>query len=422
MKAQGRAAGSEHDIVIAGGGMVGLSLALQLGATLPPATRICLVEAHALPDPGGATQAPYHPSFDARSTALSYSSRAVYEGVGFWPLLQQWLCPIETIHVSMRGRFGSTRMAAADYGWPALGYVVENAWLGRALLGAVRQQGRVELLSPDRVVAMRSRRNRVELQLDAGDARLTTSLLVVADGADSALRQQLGMTVAHKAYRQHALIANIATDQPHRGCAFERFTAAGPVAMLPLLPAPGGERRMALVWTLPAERAEQLRSCPEDEFLARLQRQFGYRLGRLQQAGQRFSYPLQLMQTREQVRQGVVVMGNAAHALHPVAGQGFNLALRDIAGLARVLAAALAAGESPGSLTVLARYQAAQAADQQRTIAFSDKLPALFMREDPVFGLARDLALAGLDILPPLKRQFVRFAAGVGDLAGEQLG
>lgn len=407
-----------RDIVIAGGGMVGVSLALQLGALLPPGTGICLVEGYRLPQPLEG-RPDYHPSFDARSTALSFSSRLIYEKIGVWDDLQEWLCPIERIHVSSRGHFGSTLLQASDYGWPALGYVVENAWLGNALVQALYRQGRVEVRSPARVTSASVSANGVALQLDAGEAeQLDAALLLVVDGAGSGLREQLGVAVTEKPYRQHALVANVVTARSHGGCAFERFTDQGPLALLPLLPAPGGEQRSALVWTLPPEEATRLQQGNPDQFLRTLQARFGYRLGRLVQVGERHSYPLSLLRCNEQVRQGLVVMGNAAHALHPVAGQGFNLALRDVAELAAVLADGVALGHCPGDLGLLQQYQQRQRSDQERTIEFSDRLPSLFMHGDPVLGLARDLALAGLDIVPPLKREFVRYAAGVAGMGG----
>lgn len=414
--------GKYRDIVIAGGGMVGVSLALQLAAALPPQTSICLVEGFPFPEPVPGGQPDYHPSFDARSTALSYSSRLVYEKMGVWQDLRQWLCPIENIHVSTRGRFGSTLLRADDYRWEALGYVVENAWLGNALIQSLYRQGRVELRNPARVVQAVPQGGGVRVRLEGEESLdVDAALLVVADGAASGLRRQLGVAVAEAPYQQHALIANVATGEPHRGCAFERFTDEGPVALLPLLPASGGENRSALVWTLPPERAAWLQACPDDEFLTALQDRFGYRLGRLWRVGERHGYPLSLVRSTEQVRQGIVVMGNAAHALHPVAGQGYNLALRDVAGLAEVLAEGIEQGATPGDLATLQRYQQRQRADQERTIEFSHHLPALFMHADPVLGVARDIGLAGLDVLAPLKREFVRYAAGVagmGELAG----
>ena len=405
------------DIVIAGGGMVGVSLALQLDALLPSDISIVLVEGFRLPDPETSDAAEYHPSFDARSTALSYSSRLIYERMQVWDALQSWLCPIESIHVSSRGRFGSAVMQAQEYDWPALGYVVENAWLGRSLLQALYRRDRVQVCSPAKVIAVEASEAGVRLGLDGPLSQLDAGLLLVADGSDSGLRQQLGVAVSEKSYGQHALVANVSFAEPHRGCAYERFTPDGPLALLPLLPADDANR-CALVWTLPPAEAQQLLACPQDEFLQALQARFGYRLGRLQQAGERYTYDLSLLQANEQVRQGVVVMGNAAHALHPVAGQGFNLALRDVAELGRVLCEGLAAGLPVGDLDMLQRYQQRQSADQYKTIQLSDRLPGLFMHQDPLLGLGRDLALAGLDILPGLKREFVRHAAGVAGPGG----
>tara|TARA_R110002110_G_scaffold205066_7_gene416931 strand:- start:54090 stop:55382 length:1293 start_codon:yes stop_codon:yes gene_type:complete len=406
------------DVVIAGGGMVGVSLALQLGAVLPQRTSILLVEGFQLPPPKQEGKLDYHPSFDARSTALSYSSRLIYQNIGVWDALQEWLCPIETIHVSNRGRFGSTVLNAAQHGWSALGYVVENAWMGSALLQALYRQGRVEVCSPARVLAAQPRGEGVRLQLEGTEtsgaaSEIDAQLLVVADGAGSGLREHLGVAVREKPYRQHALVANVATAEPHKGCAFERFTECGPLALLPLLAAAGAEHRSALVWTLPPDEAQHMASCDDTVFLQQLQLRFGYRLGRLLQVGERHSYPLSLVQSSEQVRQAVVVMGNAAHALHPVAGQGYNLALRDVAGLGAALSQAAEKRQSLGDLRVLQGYQRRQMADQERTIGFSDQVPSLFMHSDPLLGLARDLALSGLDLLPALKREFVGYAAGV---------
>lgn len=409
----------QRDIVIAGGGMVGISLALELAQSLPGDTRLTLVEGFPLPRDASGEGSGYHPSFDARATALSYGARLIYQRLGIWDSLAPGACPIETIHVSSRGRFGSTLLRAADYAWPALGYVVENGWLGQVLSRVLFAGSRVEVINPARVTAAHHTGRGLELSLEgAGPAGLSTRLLVVADGASSSLRQQLGVAVEEKPYRQHALVANVVTARPHRACAFERFTESGPVAMLPLLEAGRGSRS-ALVWSLPGERAEHLQQCPEEQFLAELQQVFGYRLGRLQAVGERHCYPLALVQSEEQVRQGLVVMGNAAHALHPVAGQGFNLALRDVAGLGRVLAGAAAAGEGYGELAVLDRYLREQSSDQFRTIGLSDALPRLFMQGDPVLGLARDLALSGLDVLAPLKREFVWITAGMGSALEE---
>jgi 2-octaprenyl-6-methoxyphenol hydroxylase len=390
--------------------MVGVSLALALSRQAP-ACRVKLVESFQLPALAPDYAETYTPSFDARSTALSYGSGLLYSGWKLWEGLARHAQPIDTIHVSEQGRFGSTLMQAGDYGWPALGYVVENAWLGNSLLHALRTTA-VETHSPVRLVAANPGAAGVSLILDDG-AELEADLLVVADGADSDLRQALGIGHRERLYKQQAIVANVGHRLDHRGRAFERFTQRGPLAMLPLTEGGGARNRSALVWTLPPDESESLMQADDAAFLARLQREFGYRLGRLEQVGERHCYPLSLVQAEEQVRSGVVVMGNAAHALHPVAGQGFNLALRDVARLASVIADATAAGESPGSLPVLTRYRDAQSADQAQTTAFSDHLPELFMQTDIALAALRDFGLFTLDIAPGLKREFVRRTAGI---------
>lgn len=405
--------------------MVGISLALQLRAVLPKELSISLVESFPFPDTQKDPTAQYHPSFDARSTALSYSSRVIYEQLGAWDLLQERCCAIEQIHVSTLGRFGSTLLEAREQNWDALGYVAENGWLGNALIKHLYAQDHIEVISPASVVSATPCAGGLQLSLQGGHGKQTkgensqsvieTKLLLVADGAESSLRDALGVSAHSKPYEQHALIANIATAQAHDGCAFERFTDEGPLAMLPLLPGPQGENRSALVWTLPPARVDDLLAASDEAFLSELQQRFGYRLGRLLQVGERSSYPLSLVQAGEQVRQHLVVMGNAAHALHPVAGQGFNLSLRDVVQLGNALAEGLAQGKPLGDLSVLEQYVALQSADQSKTIAFSDRIPELFMQADPLLGVGRDLALAGLDIFPPLKAEFIRQTAGMSN-------
>jgi 2-octaprenyl-6-methoxyphenol hydroxylase len=406
--------GTASRIVIAGGGMAGLSLALLLDRQLPPDVAISLVEGVALP-PAAQTTGTYHPSFDARSTALSYSTATIYRELGIWEQLQPGLAPIESIHVSRRGRFGSALLQAREQGWEALGWVVENPCLGRSLLAAVRERPRIELLCPARVTGATPAAGGVTVDC-AGEAPTTlhADLLVIADGADSTLRDGLGFFTRRKVYGQQALIANLAFPEPLRACAWERFTASGPLALLPLPPGDHAPHRAALVWTLPPQRAELLLGADEADFSAALVDAFGYRLGRPLRVGQRHAYPLVLTEAIEQQRRGMVVLGNAAHALHPVAGQGFNLALRDAASLATALAAA--PGGALGDPALLDEYQRLRARDQAQTILASDGLPGLFTIADPLLALARDLALSGLDLLPAARSFFVNQAAGMAAL------
>jgi 2-octaprenyl-6-methoxyphenol hydroxylase len=407
---------NDYDVLIAGGGMVGISAALSLHRQLGPECRILLVEGFPLPTADPDFQSGYSPSFDARSTALSYSSCLIFQELQLWDALVQRASVIEQIHVSEQGRFGSTLMRADDYGWPALGYVVENAWLGNVLVQALHRTN-IQTLSPARVLTASAEAEQVCVSLENSES-VSAQLLLVADGANSALRESLGVDVLQQDYAQHALIANIGHALAHRACAFERFTPQGPLAMLPMLANEADGERSALVWSLPQEQAQTLLHCTEEQFLEALQQRFGYRLGRLQRVGERHAYPLALTAAREQVRSGVVILGNAAHSLHPVAGQGFNLALRDVARLGAVLAEARRQGKPLGDLSVLQLYMQQQTGDQERTTQFSDRLPGLFMQRDPALALLRDVGLMALDLSPALKREFVRHTAGVAASAG----
>ena len=395
----------QYDLIIVGGGMVGISLALLLRAQACH-WKILLVEAQAYPE-GGAVG--YRPSFDARSTALSWSSRKIFDQIGLWAELEQRVSPISQVHVSDRGHVGLSRILAEEAGVEALGYVTENRWLGEVLLRALRKSA-VELRAPAQVDAVRIVRDGAQVTL-AGGEQLRGRLLVVADGAGSATAGQLGIHYSSQSYGQTAIIANIALSQPHQGIAYERFTDWGPMAMLPL---PDCEDcpRSALVWTLPQDKASSLMASNESEFLLTLQDRFGFRLGKLVSVGQRFSYPLSLTLATEQVRRHLVVLGNAAHSLHPVAGQGFNLSLRDAAGLAEVLGEARREEDFAG-LDALERFQANQAADQRNTTLFSDSLPRLFGLDTKVVQLARNSGLVAMDLLAPLRNRFARFGMGL---------
>lgn len=391
-------------ISIVGGGMVGASLALALQAGASRAGwRIRLIEAQP-PRAGG-----YQPSYDARSTALSEGSARLFARLGVWTELARRVEPIRQIHVSDQGQPGITRLSAQAEAVPALGYVVENTWLGQVLLQAL-DSSVVEWLAPARVTAATPGPEGYNLQLQAADesSQLPTDLLVIADGGRSSLLNDLGIHREQRPYGQTAIIANITSSKGHQGVAYERFTPSGPLALLPL-----AEQRSALVWTLPEEQADSVLALPDASFLAALQQAFGYRLGGLTRVGRRHAYPLSLIEAKEQVRPHLVVLGNAAHSLHPIAGQGFNLSLRDTLALADCLLAAARRGDAPGDLSVLQAYQQQQAQDQQLTVAFSDRLTRLFSNRQPALMLGRNLGLLGLDLLPPVKHVLARQAMGL---------
>ena len=409
----------DYDVIIAGGGMVGVSLALALDQLSGGGLRLLLVEGFAIPD--GAQPAPvYRPSFDARATALSHGSRCILEQLGLWDTLAAHATAITDIHVSERGQFGSVALNAARRGWPALGHVIENAWLGNVLLDALRRRPAITLLSPASVVACAPgpQHASATIEIDGERREHSAGLIAIADGAESGLRRQLGIGADISDYHQSAIIANVCCRRPHDGFAYERFTDWGPMALLPLADSAEGEARMALVWTMPPERAERLLAATDGVFLNTLQQRFGHRQSQFLRVGQRHGFPLRLISAEEQARRQLVLVGNAAHSLHPVAGQGFNLALRDVLRLAETVAAAHGRGEAVGELPVLQRYLQRQALDQWKTTLFSDRVTALF--EHPRLGGLRRLGLLALDLNPALKNSFIDQTAGYH--AGAALG
>ncbi|HZX18361.1 MAG TPA: 2-octaprenyl-6-methoxyphenyl hydroxylase [Pseudomonas sp.] len=386
------------DIAIIGGGLVGASLAVALQAEAKlRGWSICLIEPFT---PGNG----YQPSYDARSTALSFGSQQIYQRLGLWQSISQRAEPIKQIHVSDRGRFAAARLSAEEEGVPALGYVVENAWLGECLWQALDQQV-VSWRSPAQVTRMQALADGYRLTLDDGN-ELECNLAILAEGGRSGLREQLGIAVSTTPYGQSALIANVSPQEAHNGLAFERFTEEGPMALLPL-----ADNRCALVWTRATLEAERLSALDDAAFLGELQQAFGYRLGSLRQVGARHLYPLALTAAKEQVRQHLVVLGNAAHSLHPIAGQGYNLSLRDTLVLAETL---LVSSAPLGDLATLQRYLSSQQMDQQLTVGFSDQVTRLFSTGQPLLAAGRNLGLLGLDLLPPAKRWFARQAMGLG--------
>ncbi|MFA5529729.1 MAG: 2-octaprenyl-6-methoxyphenyl hydroxylase [Thiohalomonadaceae bacterium] len=401
----------DYDLLIIGGGMVGASL-VQALRSLP--LRVAVVEASA---PGAA-----HPSFDARGIALAQGSKRIFEGLGLWQALQgEGVTAITRIHVSDRGRFGSTRLSARDEGVEALGYVTEANVLGRVLEKALAEADNTTVLRPARLTGIGTRKEGVSARIDHDGEVLPLSakLIVAADGGRSAVRALLGEKVLHHGYGQTAVIAYVTTDRPHGGWAYERFTNTGPLALLPCQGARGtaeaaaGDHRWSVVYSVRDEEVEEILALPDEQFLVRLQERFGHRAGRFLSASPRQAYPLVLNFLRDHVRPRVVFIGNAAHAIHPVGGQGFNLGLRDVAALAEVLADAVHRGEDVGARAVLDRYAKWRQPDYLRTLAFTDGLARTFSSSFPPLALARDLALLGMDLLPGAKRLFAAQAMGL---------
>jgi len=395
---------ARHDVLIAGGGPVGASLAVALGRA---GVSAAVIDAARRPLEPAALE---HPSYDERPIALALGSRHILEGLGAWPALAPVATPIRRIHVSDRGRFGFTRLDAGEQGVEAFGYVTDARALGRALDGAIPSAGAIEWLAPARIDAagVETREVRLRIAPDGGGSRvLGGRLLVVADGGRSALRALLGIGARERDYGQCALTASVRPERDHRFTAYERFTEEGPLAVLPM---DGG--RCGVVWTLAPEDARRLARCDERIFLSALADRFGRRLGAFAEPGPRRAYPLALIEARERVRPRVAIIGNAAHTLHPIAGQGLNLGFRDAAALAEVVVDALRGGRDPGSLAVLREYERWRAGDQRRIARLTDGLVWLFSNRFPPLVLGRDLGLLIMDVVPALKRAFAARAMG----------
>jgi len=345
------------------------------------------------------------PSFDDRSTALSYPTLEYFGALGLTEIVQS-VCPIDTIHVSNKGRLGSAVLTAAAMDWSMLGGVVENRVLGSALAAWVNRSG-VVIKAPTTIDALAMQDSGVMVTLASGE-QIRLDCVVIADGESSGLAAKLGISRRVKEYAAHALVANIATAKQHNGQAFERFTPEGPMALLPLSDL-NNQHRSALVWTDSSARISALLQSSKPDFCAALQAHFGYRLGRITDVGQRSIYPLALRYSIEQIRSRMVLIGNAAHTLHPVAGQGFNLSVRDTRRLVEVLSGCIRTNDF--SAKQLGIYSHQRAIDQARTVGASDMLPSLF-QQTGVTALARDALLGALDVIPAAKRRFTQIAAG----------
>ena len=390
------------DIAIVGGGMVGASLAVALA---PLGLKVALVEA--VPH-GNASQ----PSFDERTTALSNASRRMLETLGVWSDVQASATPIRKIHVSDQGRFGFARIDAAEQGLTAMGYVVPNRALGKALWSQLQASANIHVYCPAEVSRITAGEHAVTLEI-AGSSpavAIDTRLVVAADGAQSAVRSAFGVEAESRDYEQTAVITTVLPQKFHDGVAYERFTGSGPLALLPL---EGG--RCTLVLTMSRAMAEVAMEWSDVEFLAEVQRRFGFRLGRFLKVGRRVSYPLSLTRAARTSAGRCVIVGNAAQGLHPVAGMGFNLGLRDVASLAELIAERRQEAHfDAGSASLLAEYDAWRAADRGGVIAFTDGLVRMFASPLGVVRRLRNVGLLAFDLLPPAKDALSRLSTGAG--------
>lgn len=411
MSAKQQNVASTHvDIAIVGGGFVGTTLAIMLARAYPQ-WAVALIEAK----PQATTQDFSAASpLDARATVISAGSMEILAALGLWKKLATTATAIGQIHVSDRGYSAGSLIDAAQHQQSALGYVVENQALGDILGEQLSALPNIQALRDTRVDKLLAVGGGSTLTLSPAKHEpwlLHARLTVIAEGGDSSLRNALGIAVTRQDYQQTALIATVAFSHPHQGVAYERFTEQGPLAVLPLGGA--GGKHGALVWTLPNQALEQMLAHSDDELLSQLQEHFGYRLGKFTAIGQRHHYPLALVEAEEQIRSGIVLVGNAAHYLHPVAGQGFNLAVRDLTALVAALFQAENHKQNIGSLHTLQDYMQRQRMDQLLTIGLSDRLIKYFSNRSLPLVTLRHLGFLSLALFPPLREHFVLQTMGL---------
>lgn len=386
-------------MIIVGGGMAGATLALAVSALSAGRVQVEVVEAVS-PD------SRKHPGFDARAIALAYGTCQQLARIGVWSALKACGTPIERVHVSDQGHAGFVGLEASDYQIPYLGQVIELHQAGSRLFTLLEKAPGVTLHCPAKVVSVERQQHSATITLDNG-TRLSGELLVAADGSSSALAQHCNVDWRSEDYGQIAVIANVTTSLPHQGKAFERFTRNGPLAMLPM-----SEGRCSLVWCHAAEDQAKVDSWSDAEFLHQLQQACGWRLGAMVKAGKRHSYPLRLTSAQQHISHRLALVGNAAQTLHPIAGQGFNLGLRDVMSLAEIIALAEQQGNDIGSYQILSQYQQRREPDQQATIGVTDGLIHLFANRLAPLVVGRNLGLMAMELVPPLRETLARRTLG----------
>jgi len=441
------------DIIISGGGLSGCLMALSLAdltKTDGSLLSIAIVEAnnpearnlaeHKVAQPKNTS-----PLFDERVLALSHASAKYLDSVGVWDHITLDACAIDKIDISDRGHYGKARIEAQDHGVSALGYVVAMAKIGEGQLKVLATKSNVKWFSPDSItdinwqptndltselipelsIGLANAEDRtvnktvgncvdssfVTVTLSSGDI-LQTGLLLACDGANSPCRQLANIDVSRSDYQQVALIANVATEKPHRNKAFERFTEFGPLAMLPLVTLNNVQSRCSLVWTMSAEQSEQLLRLNDDDFSYQLELAFGSWLGTITQVGKRDVYPLVLLQAKQQTYHRLALIGNASHTIHPIAGQGFNLGLRDVKLMASLIEKQLQSKADIGSFTLLHEFVQKRVQDQQQIITLTDSLVTLFTNNLSPLVAGRNIGLKITNYLSPLKKTLVNKLMG----------
>ncbi|MFZ1851069.1 MAG: FAD-dependent monooxygenase [Nitrosomonas sp.] len=381
----------QYDIIIIGGGPVGMALAIALSDTN---RSVLLLEAHGVPEEVG----------DPRPLALSYGSHLILQRLGVWNELTQ-KTPITHIHISNRDSLGQTNISPEDADVPVLGFVVSYFDLFRALHKKLTEKlaNNIDYIAGATVTQIETSANSGTVYFDFQnqEQRINARMLVLADGGK--LTQFIPeVTYQTHDYKQWAVIANVKAQQKQRGIAYERFTPDGPIALLP------NKEDFALIWTAPSTKAQAIHSLDDDAFLESLYHHFGSRLGRFISTGTRSTFPLMLKYASSIVAQRIVLIGNAAQTLHPVAGQGFNLGLRDAYELSREISNMREPNNSIGTTAMLSKYREKRKIDSYGSVIFTNSLIKLFSNEDMLLKYALGFGLAALDCIPPVKKFVAR--------------
>ncbi len=393
---------NQSDILICGGGMVGASLGIALSGH---GLAVTVLEQ-------SPPRTPTPPSYDDRTLALNWATCNILRALGVWQYLPQ-ASPIHRVHTREEGRFGSVLLDAREQGFDSFGHVVFARDLGQALMKRLEACTDVTLLQPASLQGLQQDEAgvRAEVDMESGTQTLRAPLLVAADGTHSPVRQLLQIPAEAEDYGQVAIISNVSTEQPHEGTAWECLSPQGPFALLPLT-----DQRCGVVWSVPAAEKQTWLAMEDETFLAHLQKRFGYRLGRFTRVGRRASYPLKRVVPAETVWHRTLLIGNAAHAVHPLSAQGFNLGIRDVAVLAEILLRARQAqGEDwdPGHPSLLKSYRARRLPDQQRILRWTDGMVRLYRQSLPPVALARQLGLNLIGHLPALQRGILGITMGL---------
>tara|TARA_B110000090_G_scaffold91021_1_gene103169 strand:+ start:2384 stop:3613 length:1230 start_codon:yes stop_codon:yes gene_type:complete len=392
----------DFDIVISGGGLSGCLMASSLSDLRNTDGKLLSI---AIIETVGISQG-YSLSFDDRVLALSHGTASYFAQLGVWDFLQEVAQPIEKIHISDRSHYGKARLEAKNHQVSALGYVAEMSLIGQALLQVLLVKKNITWFTPDSIENINWQQSHVDIELNSGTL-LTTKLLVGCDGVNSSCRTFANIESNQTSYEQSALIANVSTNISHQNVAYERFTETGPIAMLPL-----SKNRCSLVWTLTPALAEQMLLLDDNAFKVALEKAFGSWLGAITKVGKRDVYPLNLVQAKTQIYHRMALVGNASHTIHPIAGQGFNLGVRDVQQLSQLIKTAQKKGGDIGDFALLNQYQQQRSNDHKQVITLTDSLVTLFSNQLPPLVIGRSVGLKVLNYLSPLKKVLVKKTMG----------